>query len=138
MTCGDAGGITKAGAPCRTTMNLSATTGRCVQHDPERAAERAAMQSAGGTAAKVAKVRAKAADPSTVPNAPQTIEDAERFASWLTHAVCVGGIDARTAHEAAVCLREFRGAAEKRIMEREIKALRAELAAAKRERAKAT
>jgi len=79
-------------------------------------------------------VKAKAADPATVPKAPKTIEDAERFASWLTFTVCSGGIDARTAHEAAVCLREFRGAAEKRIMEREIKALRAEIAEAKRQR----
>lgn len=131
--CGDSGGITKAGTPCRCVMNLSPTTGKCLQHDEERAAERLSMRSAGGHAAKEAKVRAKAANPATVPKAPKTIEDAEKFASWLTHAVCVGEIDARTAHEAAVCLREFRGASEKRIMERELKALRQELAAARKE-----
>jgi hypothetical protein len=135
-TCGSSGGLTKAGTPCGVAMNLSATSGLCVQHDPARVAERAAMRSAGGHAAKVAKVRAHAADPSIVPAAPKTIEDAEKFASWLTHAVCTGKIDARTAHEAAVCLREFRGASEKRIMERELKALRAALADAKRGRAK--
>ncbi|HLA88892.1 MAG TPA: hypothetical protein VJL28_00490 [Gemmatimonadaceae bacterium] len=126
--------MTKAGAPCRCVMNLSPATGLCLMHDPARVAERRAVRSAGGDASKVAKVKAKAADPATVPKAPKTIEDAERFASWLTFTVCSGGIDARTAHEAAVCLREFRGAAEKRIMEREIKALRAEIAEAKRQR----
>jgi hypothetical protein len=102
-------------------------------HDEARAAERAAMRSAGGAAAKQTRTRGKAADPSVVPPAPKTIEDAEKFASWLTFTVCSGGIDARTAHEAAVCLREFRGASEKRIMERELKALRAELAAARKD-----
>jgi hypothetical protein len=112
-------------------MNLSPATGLCLMHDPARGAERQAVRSAGGAAAKVAKRQAKAAD--TVPPAPKTIEDAERFASWLTFTVCSGGIDARTAHEAAVCLREFRGASEKRIMARELKALRAELAAARKD-----
>lgn len=134
-TCGDAGGITKAGAPCRCSMNLSAA-GLCIVHDPERAAIRAEMRAAGGSAAAVAKRRRKAADPVKVPRAPKTIEDAEKFASWLTHAVCIGEIDARTAHEAAVCLREFRGASEKRIMEAELKALRAELAAARKDSAR--
>ena len=137
MTCGDSGGVTKTGLPCRCTLNLSPVTGRCLQHDETRMAERAAMRSAGGTATSASRRLAKAADPATVPPAPKTIEDAEKFASWLTFTVCSGGIDARTAHEAAVCLREFRGAAEKRIMEREIKALRAELAAAREEVPKA-
>ena len=134
--CGDNGGVTKAGTPCRSALNLSPVTGRCLMHDEARAEQRAVMRSRGGAAAKIARTKAKAADPVTVPGAPKTIEDAEKFASWLTHAVCVGDIDARTAHEAAVCLREFRGASEKRIMEREVKALRAKLAAAtKRPRA---
>lgn len=129
-TCG---APTKAGTLCKCSMNISATSGLCMMHDPERKAERAAIHRAGGSASGVARTRAKAADPATVPPAPKTIEDAEKFASWLTHTVCSGGIDSRTAHEAAVCLREFRGAAEKRIMERAIKALRAELAAARKD-----
>jgi hypothetical protein len=129
QTCGASGGITLAGTPCRSQLNLSPTTGRCLQHCPERAAERAALHSAGGHASKAADVRRKAADPKTVPKAPKTILEAEKFASWLTHAVCVGEVDTRTAHEAAVCLREFRGASEKRIMAAELKGLRAEVAA---------
>ncbi len=119
------------GTACRTTLGIS-PDGFCLFHDPARAEQKKAVAAAGGRARGKNMRVAKAADPALVPKAPKTIEDAEKFASWLTHAVCTGGIDARTAHEAAVCLREFRGAAEKRIMEREIKALRKELADAKK------
>jgi len=135
-TCGDNGGTTRAGMPCRASLNLSPVSGLCIQHDPDRADSARAVRVAGGQASGTKRRLAKAALPDGVPKAPKTIEDAENFASWLTHAVCVGEIDARTAHEAAVCLREFRGAAEKRIMEREIKALRKELAEAKRPRSR--
>src|SRR5688572_9242464 len=127
-TCGDAGGVTRLGLPCRSVLNLSTETGRCVQHDPTREQVRRTIVSAGGKAAAQARRSARAALPARVPKAPKTIADAERFASWLTYAVTTGVIDARTAHEAAVCLREFRGASEKRILELEIKELRAELA----------
>ena len=133
-TCGDAGGVTKSGSPCKSYLNLS-DGGLCLQHDPERAVERRAFHVAGGAAAGVA-LRKERALPPGMPKAPKTIQDAEKFASWLTRAVCAGEIDARTAHEAAVCLREFRGASEKRILEAQVKALRADLAAAKRERAR--
>ena len=46
MTCGDAGGMTKAGTPCRSTMGLSEMSGLCLVHDPERVAERTLMRSA--------------------------------------------------------------------------------------------
>ena len=132
--CGDAGGVTKAGTPCKSYLNLG-ESGLCLQHDPDRVAERRAFHVAGGAASGVA-LRKERALPPGMPKAPKTIQDAEHFASWLTHAVCAGLIDARTAHEAAVCLREFRGASEKRILEAQVKALRADLAAAKRERAR--
>jgi hypothetical protein len=56
-----------------------------------------------------------------------------KFASWLTHAVCSGKIDARTAHEAGYALNVFKAAVEKRDYQREIASLRAEVAAAKKE-----
>ena len=133
-TCGDNGGITRAGARCRASLNLSPSSGLCVQHDPDRVEVARQLRLTGGRASGLKQRLKKAALPEHVPRAPKTIADAEAFASWLTHAVCVGDIDARTAHEAAVCLREFRGASEKRILEREIKALRQELAEAKRTR----
>ena len=127
-------GTTKAGGPCRTTLNIGAS-GYCLWHDEAREAERRAVREAGGVARGAARRLAKAVLPEDCPRAPHTIADAEAFASWLTYAVTTGAIDARVAHEAAVCLREFRLVAEKRIMEREIKGLRADLAAAKRTQA---
>lgn len=133
-TCGESGGTTQAGAPCRAFLNLNAESGLCLVHDDERIDARQAMRLAGAVAnTRAARARRSAEGREGVPSAPQTIEDAERFASWLTHAVCAGEIDARSAHEAAVCLREFRGASEKRIIERELRELRAELAAARAE-----
>lgn len=128
--CGDAGGRTQSGRPCRVYMNLGAT-GLCLMHDASRAEERRAVHVKGALAKGAAVRAARAALPEDCPKAPKTIADAEHFASWLTHAVCIGKIDARTAHEAAVCLREFRGANEKRVLQAELKALRADLAAVK-------
>jgi hypothetical protein len=126
-------GITKSGEPCRSQLGLS-DAGYCLAHDPERREAALAMRSAGGHAAKASKVRAKAALPEDVPRAPKTLDDAVKFASWLTHAVCVGTLDARSAHEAGYSLNVFKAAIEKRDLQREIAALRAELAAARKEK----
>jgi len=53
-TCGAAGGLTKGGRPCGNTLNLG-PTGRCLQHDPARAAEQRAFARAGGLAAGIAR-----------------------------------------------------------------------------------
>ncbi|HVT38312.1 MAG TPA: hypothetical protein VHE78_04685 [Gemmatimonadaceae bacterium] len=129
--CGDAGGMTKGGKPCASEMNLG-TTGLCIQHDAARAVERAAVQAAGGKASAVSKRLAKAALPEDCPRAPKNLEDAVHFLSWLSRAVTVGAIDARTAHEAAYALAGFRAAVEKRDLLRKIADLTAELNASKK------
>ena len=130
--CGDAGGLTKTGAPCRSFLNLSAS-GKCLMHDGARAAERAAMRSAGGAAAKVARSRGRAADPATVPPSPKNLEDATKYFAWLVDAGARGAMDARTVHECSFALKGFQSALEKRDLLREIQKLRAELAAARKE-----
>ena len=100
-------------------------------HDPERVAERLAIHSAGGAASKKAKTKAKAADASETPNAPRTLADAVAVASWITRAVLIGEIDVRVAEAATKAVRQFQLGEEKRALEGEIKALRAELAAAR-------
>ena len=132
-TCGAAGGRTKAGTACRSSLNLSPSSGLCMMHDPERVEERRAMHSAGGAAAKVAKRRAKAADPAAVPEIPKTLDDAATYFAWLVDQGARGAMDARTVHECAFALKGFQSAAEKRDMEREIKKLRDELADARKE-----
>jgi len=67
-----------------------------------------------------------------VPKAPKSLDDAVAFASWLTHAVCVGTLDARTAHESAYALNCFKESVAKRDLQREIAALRDQLEALKK------
>lgn len=120
-TCGDSGGVTKAGAPCANFLNLSATNGLCLAHDPERAAEKKEASANGGRAGAETKRGAMVARPSEVPAAPKTLEDAVEFASWLSRAVCIGTLDARTAHEATYSLACFKAGAEKRDLQRSLK-----------------
>jgi hypothetical protein len=130
-TCGDSGGKRKDGAVCCAAMNLSASSGLCVQHDPERAGARAAMQAAGGHASKVAKTKAKAADPATCPPVMRTLQDAVAVAAWITNAVLRGELDARTAESATKAVRQFQLGEEKADLLRRIKALELSLKTAK-------
>ena len=132
-TCGDGGGTTKAGTPCRCALNLSPTSGLCMQHDPDRQAERDAMRAAGGKASGPAKRRAKAADPAVVPDAPKSLADAVRLASWIVRATLAGEIDVRVSEAATKAVRQFQLGEEKRVLEAEVRKLRAELAEARRE-----
>lgn len=95
------------------------------------------MQRAGQRAQVDAKRKAKATEPDGCPPAPRNLEDAAEFASWLTHAVTVGKLDARTAHEAAYSLRAFQAMVEKRDLQREIEGLRADLKEAQKPRPRA-
>jgi hypothetical protein len=101
-------------------------------HDPARETERDAARIRGGTASGVSKRLAKVAEPKLVPKPPKTLEDAVTFASWLSHAVCIGTLDARTAHESAYALNCFKAAVEKRDLLREVEKLRTELDAARK------
>ena len=131
-TCGDSGGRKADGSPCGSKLNLSPENGQCLMHDSARTEERLRVTQAGGVASAQAKRDRKTADPDDVPSAPKTLEDAAEFASWLTHAVVVGRLDARTGHEAAYALRAFQAMAEKRDLQKEVASLRHELAAAQK------
>ena len=130
-TCGDAGGVTRSGAPCRSTLGLSSVNGRCLSHDPDRAHLALEMRRKGGVATGVARRKAKAANPKLVPDPPRTLEDAVHWSSWAMHAVAIGEIDARTGHEIGYLVNSFKAAVEKRDLLREIEELRAELAQAR-------
>jgi hypothetical protein len=128
------GAPTKAGPPCRAKMNLSATNGLCLQHDPEREAERAALHAAGGKASRAAVARARAADPATVPKPPKDLEEATKYFAWLVDQGATGKMDARTVHECAFALKGFQSALEKRDLLRQIEQLRRDLAEARKEK----
>src|SRR5690606_1222947 len=105
------GAPNKEGKPCRARMGLNPITGYCLWHDDTRKEEQRALVKKGVAARSRAK---RIPPPHDMPGIPKTAEDAEVFAAWLTHAVVANVIDARTAREAATCLREFRQAHEKR------------------------
>lgn len=130
-TCGDAGGRTRDGSPCRSTLGLS-EAGFCLVHDPLRAEEALAVRQAGGRASAVAKRSKKAALPKDVPPAPRTLEDAVRWSSWAMHAVACGRIDGRVGHEIGYLVNAFKAAVEKRDLLTEIEHLRAELDAVRK------
>lgn len=130
-TCGDSGGVTRDGRPCRSTLNLG-KTGLCLSHDPARIQEARAIRVKGGVAAGVSKRLAKAANPKLVPKPPRTLQDAVDWSSWAMHSVAIGEIDARTGHEVGYLVNAFKAAVEKRDLLREIEALRAELAEAQK------
>jgi hypothetical protein len=132
-TCGASGGVTKAGTPCRSTLNLSPTTGRCAFHDPGRVAEVREMRAKGGVAAGRAKQKAKTAQPEDVPAPPTSLDDAVRYFAWITHAVSTGKLDARTGHEAAYSLNGFKAAIASRDIQREMAALQKTVAELKRD-----
>jgi hypothetical protein len=112
--------MTRSGSRCRTKLNLS-PDGLCLQHDPDRQEQAAEMRRAGGRATKGRG--AKHPDAANVPAIPRTLDDAARYAAWLTDATIRGTIDARTSHEASVALREFRQATEKAALEQQLKEL---------------
>lgn len=124
VTCA---GTTKAGTRCRAVMNLR--DGLCLHHHPDRAHEAEALHRAGGLAAGESRRGQRPAPPAdwSVPPRPRRLRDVPGYASWLTDALVRGHIDARTGCEAAKALREFRQAAEKVDLQREVQALRKEL-----------
>lgn len=93
--------VTKTGAPCRATSNLSAE-GLCMAHDPTRAAFVRAARTKGGQrrghVGAPPKVRTVAREdlPCTEPD---NIEDVVKLAAWVTIAVATGDIDPVTARE---------------------------------------
>ncbi len=127
QTCGDSGGVTKAGTPCRNTLDLSEGNGRCIHHDPYRKLEAAALVSMGGRALAEKAKREKAALPDGVPRAPRTLEDAEKLASWISRAVLVGEIHPRVAEAATKAVRQFQLTIEKRVLQDRVKDLEREL-----------
>ena len=108
------------GAHCRSVIGISPTSGLCPVHDPASRERMRRTRAKGGRATRKGPIVVDRAD---APPAPQSLDDAVAFASWLTHAVVIGKIDARTAHESGYCLTQFTSAAKQRDLERRVKEL---------------
>jgi len=130
---------TVAGAHCQIASDLS-VDGFCLWHDPLRTTEAQAARVQGNAAGNASPKRAgnagaiKTVTPELAPRAPETLDDAVQFASWLSHAVVVGLIDARTCREAAYALGQFRFAVEKRDLVRDLRRLQDQVDGLKKRR----
>jgi hypothetical protein len=112
-TCGDYGGVNKAGEPCGLTLGLNERTGLCIQHDPERAEERRAQVKRGGEGARITAWRNKLEKMTTAPenlptDPPDTLERLASWHIWAAGAVATGEIDARTADSICRHLQQLR------------------------------
>jgi hypothetical protein len=105
-------------------LGLSDENGRCGAHDPLRAEVMREGRAKGG---RSRKGRTAAAKSTEVPPAPTTLQDAVDWSSWAMRKVATGEIDARTGHEIGYLVNAFKGALEKRDLQKEIEKLRAEL-----------
>ncbi len=110
------------GTPCRATFGLRG--GFCWNHDPTRAAERAAARAKGGKA-KAAKERGLG--PKDLPGELETAADAARWSSWATRAQAIGLIDARMAGQTFAGLKTFMAALDKAGREQNLEQRLAEL-----------
>lgn len=131
--CGDKGGITSAGTPCRGRGPLLGPNGLCIYHDPAQAEEVAHRQALGRTRRGTQERTKHLALKSGVPPAPQNLADAVLWASWAIHAVASGNLDSRVAHEIGFLVNAFKAAVEKADLLTEIAKLRADLADARKD-----
>jgi len=129
-TCGDAGGITKTGAPCAAFRNLSSTTGLCLWHDPSRGDERAVCARRGGEGSRRRVEESKAKPPSY---APDTLAHLAAWHQWAADSVATGKLPARTADSVCRHLKELRPVLLNLNLEHRLKELEVELKAAKKE-----
>lgn len=115
------------GSPCRVRTGLD-ESGRCIWHsqDPERQRIAEASRKRGGMA--TARRHRRTVNAAETPGLLETMQDAVRWASWLAHATATGTIDPKTSREVATALREFRGCFHSAALEKQLEALRAEVA----------
>lgn len=118
------------------TTTLDPDTKLCIWHDPQRRDEARRRQVAGGKATAAKSKRGgrpgsetRVVELADTPGAaPETLEDATRWASWAVVAVATGKIDRATGREVGGLLRAFMDGRKNldRVDER-VKALQAKL-----------
>lgn len=101
--CGDAGGQTSAGQPCRNTLGLGAD-GRCPTHSTD-SVERAKVPPPRNPPRLVITTVPPEALP---PEALDSLDGVAAWLVWVIQAVARGEIDARTANEMTRALKELR------------------------------
>ena len=131
-SCGDNGGRTRSGFPCRQTMNLSPTTGLCIWHDLTRGDERKALHAAAvaasARASHLRRIERQVTTPDNMPRfEPDTLERLAKWHQWASRAVGVGEVDARTGDSICRHLKELRPTLIQLGLEKRVRELEAEL-----------
>ena len=130
MRCGNAGGLTKDGAPCAAYRNLSESTGLCMWHDPDRQPERDANQ----RAAVAGRETKEAKRPKALPDfAPDSLDHLSEWHQWAVKAVACAEIATRTGDTICRHLQQLRPTLLSLDMERRVRELEAELRKAKKQ-----
>lgn len=124
------GAPTREGGTCRQVIALDSASGLCIHHDPAKGEEAQAMRRRGAAAANAREPQPDDAPP---PPEPQTLEDVVRWHSWIAVALARGQIGKAEATGLAYNLQQLRGALVSRDLEREVRELRAAIAALKKQ-----
>jgi hypothetical protein len=127
-----------AAGPCRSALGLSETTGLCPHHDPERAEEMRLVRAAGSRAssdiARLARRIRESVAPANLPSfPPNSLARLSLWHQWTATAVATGELEAKTAREITLSLKELRPVLLAVGMERRVKELEAALKKARRE-----
>jgi hypothetical protein len=91
----------------RCRANVHAEGDLCLFHDQARSRQAHQARSKGAATTNARKAVVRVVEPSALPGPLSSVEDASRWASWITTATATGQIDARTAHEMSFSLRLF-------------------------------
>jgi hypothetical protein len=99
--------VMATGRGCRAAVREAGSM--CMFHDAAQARKASEARSRGAavTNAKRAATAVRVAELDQLPNRLESIEDAAEFGAWITIAVAIGTIDARTAAEASRALRVY-------------------------------
>ena len=111
-TCGDSGGRTATGEPCRTAFGLN-DAGLCLFHDVARAeiarVGRLVGARRGGEASRVRKIMRDTSAPEDLPKfAPDSLERLSLWHQWVVKSVACGAISPQVAREVTCSLKELR------------------------------
>lgn len=128
------------GGPCPTPIALCSNCGHCRTHcdytsECDYTEEEVQASRSKGAQAKNRKERedgVRVVDSDSVPEAPESLEDAQKWAAWAAVQAATGNLDAKTARVTVYAVRAFKDVTEKVDLQERVEALEDELAEAQR------
>lgn len=109
------------GSQCRAIGGLSADSGLCLWHDPDRREEADAARRKGHRAIAEKAKRGRTVAAEDAPPPPESHEDVVSWLSWVTFAMATGKLDNKTGHDIAYTLRALREALTQRDVAEEVR-----------------